>query len=351
MTPMISERAGNVLNILVNEYINTATPVASDDIARLSPSRVSPATVRNAMSRLTEEGYISRPHISAGGVPSDLGYRYYVESLKGTPELPAPLRREIHERFNEVGPDVETWTRCCAVVLSHLTENMAIVTVPRAAAPRLKHIQMVCLEEFLALLVIVLQEARLLRRLVPLDEKVNQRALDQVAGVLNERYNDQTYNQIEADSGELTPLESRVKRDTVAMLREAGTYSSPEHYVDGLRRLLDQPEFSQGNRAKELVELVEEQVLLEGIISETPPDGDVVVYIGGENQQESLRPFGVILCQYGIPSQASGTICVIGPTRMGYTQAIGGVSFLSSFMNQLVLELYGGAPADSSLSL
>ena len=169
---MITERAGSVLNILVNEYINTATPVASEDIARLSPSRVSPATVRNAMSRLTEEGYISRPHISAGGVPSDRGYRYYVESLKGTPELPPPLRREIHERFNGVGPDVETWTRRCAVVLSHLTENMAIVTVPRASAPRLKHVQMVYLEEFVALLIIVLQEARLLRRLVPLDRRI-----------------------------------------------------------------------------------------------------------------------------------------------------------------------------------
>ena len=96
------------------------------------------------------------------------------------------------------------------------------------------------------------------------------------------------------------------------MLQEAESYSVPGHYIDGSRRLLDQTEFSQGSRARELVELVEEQVLLEGIISETPPDGDVVVYIGGENRPVSLRPFGVILCQYGIPSQASGTICVIG---------------------------------------
>jgi heat-inducible transcriptional repressor len=170
--------------------------------------------------------------------------------------------------------------------------------------------------------------------------------LDRVAGSLNERCNDLTHLQIEADTGELTSLEERVKRDTVNMLREAESYSVPGHYIDGSRRLLDQPEFSQGSRARELVELVEEQVLLEGIICETPPDGDVVVYIGGENRQVSLRPFGVIFCQYGIPSQASGTICVIGPTRMGYTQAIGGVSFLSSFMSQLVLELYGGG--DSS---
>ena len=171
---MITERAGTVLNILVNEYINTATPVASDDIARLSPIRVSPATVRNAMSRLTEEGYISRPHVSAGGVPSDPGYRYYVESLEGTPELPAPLRRQIHQRFSEAGMDVETWTQRCAAVLSHLTENMGIVTVPRASAPRLKHIQMVCLEDFLVMLITVLQEARLLLCLAPLDERVDQ---------------------------------------------------------------------------------------------------------------------------------------------------------------------------------
>ena len=116
--------------------------------------------------------------------------------------------------------------------------------------------------------------------------------MDRVAGSLNERCNDLTHLQIEADTGELTSLEERVKRDTVNMLREAESYSVPGHYIDGSRRLLDQPEFSQGSRARELVELVEEQVLLEGIICETPPDGDVVVYIGGENRQVSLRPFG-----------------------------------------------------------
>ena len=137
---MISERAGAVLNILVDEYISSATPVASDDIARLSPHRVSPATVRNAMSRLTDEGYISRPHISAGAVPSDRGYRHYIESMKEPPELPENLRQEIHHDLSRVGPDLEIWSRRCAVILSNLTANMAIVTVPRASAPRLKQV-------------------------------------------------------------------------------------------------------------------------------------------------------------------------------------------------------------------
>ena len=344
---MISERAGSVLNILVNEYIDTATPVASEDIARLSPHKMSPATVRNAMSRLTNEGYISRSHVSAGAVPSDRGYRHYIESMTSPPELPEDIRQEIHHGFSKVGPDMQILSRQCAVILSNLTANMAIVTVPRARAPRLKQVQLVYLEEFLAMLIIVLQESRLLRRLIPLEEPANQGTLNELASTLNESYNDLTHREIELDQAELTPLGARVKRDTVAMLKEAETFSFPEHHVDGMRRLLDQPEFSQANRAKELVELVEERVLLEGVLSETPSDGDVSVYVGEENREESLRPFGVIVCQYGIPHQVSGTICVIGPTRMGYTQAIGGVSFLSSFMSQLMLDFYGGAPADS----
>ena len=127
-------------------------------------------------------------------------------------------------------------------------------------------------------------------------------------------------------------------------MREADAYSIPEHYVDGLRWLLNQPEMAQGSQARELVELLEEQVLLDSLLSEQPETGDIAVFIGGENMEEPLRPFGVILCQYGIPQQASGTICVIGPTRMSYAGAISGVGFLSSLMSRLVLELYGGRP-------
>ena len=109
-----------------------------------------------------------------------------------------------------------------------------------------------------------------------------------------------------------------------------------------MRWLLNQPEMSQGSQARELVELLEEQVLLGSVLSEQPDGDDIAVYIGGENSEEHLRPFGVILCQYGIPQQASGTICVIGPTRMSYADTISGVGFLSSLMSRLVLELYGG---------
>jgi len=342
---MVSERAGTLLNILVREYIHTAAPVASEEIARLSPTKVSPATVRNTMSQLTEDGYISRPHASAGGVPSDRGYRYYVESLRKLPQLPVRIRQRIRRHFWHVERDVEAWSQECATILASLTANLAIVTVPRARSPRLKHIQLVYIQEFLALLIVVVQEARLLRRLLPLEESVTQDLLTQTANRLNDHFSGLSHAEMEARQVELTPLEERVKRDAAGTLREAETQASLQHYADGLRLLLGQPEFAQGSRAQEVVGMLEERVLLGSILSEVPKAGEIAVYIGGENREESLRPFGIILSQYGTPWQASGTICVVGPTRMGYAEAMSGVRYLSAFMSQLVVDLHGGAAA------
>ena len=342
---MLNQRAGSVLNILVNEYINTASPVASEEIARRSPDKVSPATVRNAMAQLTEAGYISRPHISAGAVPSDRGYRYYVESLEELPPPPRGLRRQLRDSIDRAAPDLAAWSRRCAAILSRLVTNMAIVTAPQFRAPRLKSLQLVYLEELTALLIIVLQEARLLRRLLPLAEPTSQEKLNQVARGLNDCLAGLNGPEIAAAPGRFTPLEERVRQNALAMLRAEEAYAPPEHYVDGLRWLLNQPEMARGSQARELVELLEERALLGSLLSELPASGDIAVYIGGENPAETLRPFGVILCRYGTPQQAGGALCVIGPTRMSYADAIGGVRFLSAFMSRRLPDFYGGGTA------
>ncbi|MCH2506554.1 MAG: hypothetical protein MK125_13525, partial [Dehalococcoidia bacterium] len=125
------------------------------------------------------------------------------------------------------------------------------------------------------------------------------------------------------------------------MMREAESGGPLDHHMDGLRLLLNQPEFSQSDRARELVEMSEERVLLEGVLSETPDAEDVAIYIGRENRHEALRSFGVILCRYGLPNHVGGTICVVRPTRMAYAEAISGVRYLSSVMSQLVADMLG----------
>ena len=338
---MLRTRTGFILKTLVSEYITTAAPIASEDIARRSQLKVSAATVRNEMADLEEEGYIRRPHISAGGVPSDKGYRYYVESLEDDLDLPLDLQRHLRYQFQHANKDVEVWINLAATALSQMADNMVIVTFPRAPASRLKYIQLVYLQEFLALLIIVLQEARLRQHLLPLDEPISQSELTEVANKLNDTVRGHTYSEIKAIPRELTHLEDTVLDSTASILKDMETEARLEHSVDGLRLLLGQPEFAKTGRAKDVVEILEEKVLLRSILSEAPDQGGVGVFIGGENQAEPLRPFSVVVSQYGIPQEASGTIGVIGPTRMEYGSAIGGVRFLSSLMSELIMGVHG----------
>ncbi len=338
---MLKIRTGVVLKILVDEYIRAAAPVASEDIARRSPMKVSAATIRSEMAELEEVGYIIRPHISSGGIPSDKGYRYYVESLDDPLELPLGLQRHIRYRFSRAQRDLDAWIQLAATSLSQTVGNMAIVTFPHATSAKLKYIQLVYLQEFLVLLIIVLQEARLRQHLLPLDEPTSQGELTEIANKLNESLTGLTYSQIKAKQLELNPLEEMVRDDTISILRDIDTEAALDHCIDGVRLLLGQPEFAETRRAKEIVEVLEQKVLLRGILSEAPDTGSVSVFIGEENQEEVLRPFSVVLSQYGIPQEAYGTLGVIGPTRMEYGNVIGSVRFLSSLMSELIIGVHG----------
>ncbi len=338
---MLTSRASTILNLLVDEYVQTATPVASDGIARSPALRVSPATVRNAMSQLTEEGYISRPHVSAGGVPSDLGYRHYVESLDKWPELSVRLRRRVDRWLDDAEPDAAVWARRCAAALSQITANLAIVTEPRSTSPRLKRLQLVFLQESIALLVIVLGETRLLKRLLPLDDSVSQQQLDVVAEHLNSSLAGLNHRQIKSLQLCLSNLEQRVLNDSLEMMQESEQADLPEHHVEGLSRLLNQPEFAAGERARLLVQMMERRVMVERIVATERESGPRVT-IGAENRDESLRPFGVIVCHYGRPGGVGGAICVVGPTRMSYQTAIAGTLHLAAFMDRMVQSLGAG---------
>ena len=283
---MLSERAATVLNVLVDEYLQSATPVASDEIVRNLDQKISSATIRSTMAQLTENGYISRPHVSSGGVPSDLGYRYYVESLPEAPQLPMDLRESVDRDLAQTEPDIGAWSKRCAAILSRLTENLAIVTAPRAQFPRLKRIQLVFLQESTALLVLVLEEARLLRKILPFGNKVDQVQLDLAASRLNDSLGGLNRSQMQSNRLELNSLEEQVKEGSVSLMRDAETTEDQEHYTDGLRLLLSQPEFSRGELARDLVQLVEERVLLEKVLNGAPELENPAVVIGSENRDE-----------------------------------------------------------------
>ena len=183
-------------------------------------------------------------------------------------------------------------------------------------------------------MVLVLEEARLLRKILPFGNRVDQVELDLAASRLNDSFGGLNRSQMQSNRLELNSLEEQVKESSVSLMREAETSNDLEHYTDGL--LLSEPEFSQGELTRQLVQLLEERVLLQRVLSASQETAKPAVFIGAENQEEFLDPFGVILCHYGVPQGVSGTVCVIGPKRMGYVAAIGGVRHLSDFMSQMV---------------
>jgi len=241
---MPSKRGEAILKIIVGEYISTATPVASEAIARRYKLKVSPATIRNEMARLEEEGYILRPHISAGGIPSDRGYRYYVERLVEEGKLPHEEYEAIRRRFRQVEQRIEEWMRLATTVLAQRLRNLALAVLPQLEECHVRHLELVVLQEFLVMLVLVLEEMTIRQHLLTLEKAVSQDELTAIANKLNESYRGLTGSQIGARTLQLSPVEEQVSAKVTQLMQVEDESQYDEFYVDGLRHLLAQPEFA-----------------------------------------------------------------------------------------------------------
>ena len=338
---MLTERRGVILRAIVGEYISTASPVASDTVARQHGLRVSPATVRNEMVDLEEDGYITRPHTSAGRVPLDKGYRFYADSLPDTIELPVETKQRVRLDLSQAGRDPEACIKMATSILARLAQNMAIITFPKASQPRLRHLELIHLQEFLALLILVLKETTLRQHVIPLKKPMSPEDLTAVANKLNAELVGLSWRQIEAKRPELTQLEEQLVDTTLQIMREEDRLDYSVHYVDGLRHLLSQPEFTESEKLREIVESLEDQSLIHAILDDAPEDEAVKVQIGSENTEEALRPLSMVLCRYGVFGEAAGVLTIIGPTRMAYSKAIGGVKYVSHLLDEMVGEVHG----------
>jgi len=338
---MLTERKSELLKTLVEEYIESAIPVASESVARKHSLGVSSATVRNDMADLEDQGYISRPHHSAGAVPSDKGYRFYVETLSQIEDLPREFQYTLRYQFTKAERDIDGWTRLAATALSHLVNNAAIVTYPREPESRLIRINLVQVQESLAFLILVLQEVKLRKLLLPLSEPLTSDDLQAVANRMSASLNGLSRQEIMTKTVDVSPFE-RTVTDMVLDIMEAedsDLYSN--HYIEGLRHLLNQPEFSQGEKAREIVEVLEDKELPKVVLAEAPEWGHMKVIIGEENRVNFLHPLSMVVCQYGLPGGGLGSISAIGPTRMEYSRTIAGVRFISSLMTDMLTQVHG----------
>jgi len=337
---MLTSRAETILKSIVGQYIAQATPVPSQSVLSDYELNVSPATIRHEMARLEQEGYIIRPHPSAGSVPSDKGYRYYVESLTEV-ALPAAEQRLISHLFHQVKREQEEWLRLAATVMAQLAQNVAVVTRPKPVDCQFKHLELVALQDSLVLVVLVLRGARVKQQLVTFSPAIPQAELMAIANKLNETYSGLTGSQILAKDIELSLAEQQLVDCVVKIMQAEDAPEYEEPYLDGWHFILNQPEFSHAGRMLDLMGLVEHKSLLKAIFPQESGIYEVQVVIGKENTAEAIHDCSVVICRYGLPEEAVGIIGVVGPTRMPYIRTISTVGYLSSVLGKLVAELYG----------
>jgi heat-inducible transcriptional repressor len=339
--PELTERQRTILLLLIRDYIETAQPVGSKRLVERFHLDLSPATVRNEMSALTEMGYLRQPHTSAGRVPAEEGYRIFVGQLMQKAELPASVQNTISRQFFQARPDVEQWMTLAASVLAHQSQGVSLVTAPHAETIRFKHIELISTQGRQVLMVIVMDGGEVNQQVLTLAEPVAQARLSQAAARLNSLLAGLSIEAISAlsTSSRADALEQDILTLLVQDMKRTSESASGEIYTDGLTNVLGEPEFAESDEARWAMKLFEERSTLQDLIARASTNssvGGLQVLIGGEGGWEELRQCSMVIARYGAPGLATGTLGVLGPMRMSYARTIPTVRYVAGLLSNLV---------------
>lgn len=338
----LTERQKFILALVIRDYIETAQAVGSNRLVDHYGLNVSSATVRNELMALTELGYLRQPHTSAGRVPTEEGYRYFVRQLMGNTELPDPTKRTITHQFYQTGADVDRWMRLAASVLAHQSQAAALVTAPHPDRPIFKHLELISTHGRQVLMVLVLSGGEVSQQMLTLAEPVSQEQLSQVAQTFNVDSPGLDIDGISSLPMPVTALAQDIRRLVLDEMRRVTQVATGELYRDGLSHVLSEPEFGEVQNARRALRILEERNLLDDLLHRTVLSSEnqgVHVLIGGEGAWEDLRECSVVLARYGATGLATGTLGVLGPMRMSYGRTISTVRFMANLLSDLVEDM------------
>ncbi len=341
--PKLSERQKLILALVIRAYIESAQPVGSAHLVRRFKMEISSATVRNEMQALTETGYLRQPHTSAGRVPTEEGYRYFVRQLMGQTELPQATKHTIAHQFMQAGNDVDRWMRLAASVLAQHSQAAALVTAPHADQVHFKHLELIGTRGRQVLMVMVLSGGEVRQQMLSLAEPVSQEKLSEAAAKITTLCQGLSMDSIASVTTQMDALEKDIIKLVLDDLRRSHDILGGEVYRDGLTHVLAEPEFAEMEVARNAFRILEERSLLEDLLTRTIMNdaiGGVQVLIGGEGTWHELRDCSIVLTRYGVPGLASGTLGVLGPIRMAYGQTISTVRYVAGLLSDLVVDLH-----------
>jgi heat-inducible transcriptional repressor len=336
------ERPREILKLIIRSYITTGEPVGSRTLSKVMDSRLSPATIRNIMSDLEEAGYLTQPHTSAGRVPSEKGYRFYVDNLADSGRVSKSDERYISRMLAESETPEDVMARA-SYVLSTISKNVGIVIAPPMASTVLKHIEFVDLGEGKLLVILVSKAGLLQRKLIRVADRYTQEELNKAGNYLVEQFAGRTLTDIRNDLLKKMHAE-RMLFDRMMALLEAwgGTLESEANqdaiYLQGTSNILSKPEFGDLERMRELFQMFEERgrlvKILNECISSNPPEG-VRITIGSELGVPVMRDFSLVTASYASIG-TKGLLGIIGPTRLEYERSISIVGYLGRIVGEMI---------------
>lgn len=341
----LTERQERILKSIVELYITTAHPVGSQAIVAASGLGVSSATVRHEMAVLEETGLIRQLHTSGGRVPSNAGYRYYVERLMQPLRMSTSDAVTIRHQFHQAHTELQEWLKLAATVIAHRLHNVGLVTAPKSPEVRLRHLEVISIQNTVVLLIVVFADGTVMQEMLPLPETRTQEELSALADRLNQSLKGLGAGQIERHLADLPPLDGAIAAIAVNLLRR-GEGQHVQVFHAGLSDLISQPEFLEPRpgepatvfnaRLRRVVDFLNQGFALQQLLTGLPVHSNVQIVIGGETPYPGLEDYSFVLGRYGDEEDTTGYLGVVGPTRMEYPRAVALVRYMTNLMTDLM---------------
>ena len=339
----LSGRNQDILQLLVQTYINYGEPVGSKTLSARLAGKLSPATIRNTMAELEDAGYLTHPHTSAGRVPSEKAFRFYVDLLPESTRVDKASERRIVQVLEDSDTPEELMSRT-SFLLSEISKNIGIVIAPPMATTQLKHIEFLDLSDGKILVIFVSTSGLVQRKVIRLKEHYQQADLDRAGRFLVERFSDRTLTEIRNELLRMLEAERTIYDRMLKLLcswnESLEAETEPESvYVQGTVNILDQAEFANLGAVRELFRMLEEKGRLLKILNEciaSNTSSSVKIAIGSELGIPSMRDFTVVTSSYVAKDSTVGFLGIIGPVRMEYDRVISTVGYLGRLVSQRI---------------
>ena len=341
MAKPLTERSQKILEAIIEEYIATAQPVGSKALTQTLGIKLSSATVRNVMAELEDLGYLASPHTSAGRIPTEKGYRFYVDALLHINDLDNKQKKQIEKHYRHHGLQMADMLREASRTLSAFSHHTGLVMVPRLKTTVFRHIEFVKLSARQVLAVFVTQSGLVQNKLVEIDEELTSHDLEQITNYLNQTLVGLSIQQVRAKiiaemAHEKALYDQLLKRAFILSKATLGDEPSGDIIIEGTSYFLEQPEFSDLQRMKRIVQTFEQKSLLVDLLDRGLETSGVQVIIGSESACPELADCSLITAAYSGKRGTLGTLGVIGPHRMRYSSIIPIVDYTANLISRLL---------------